>query len=116
MQYARLEEMQGGWWIGNFKPSILQTTLFEVAYKCHRQGTEWPTHYQETATEYNLLVHGTMHMTSGTHLRLKHRLLTPGDIFIVEPGEITKPVFLEDVEVMVVKVPSLPSDKIVLHR
>lgn len=115
MQYARLDKMRGGWWIGNFRPSVLQTTLFEVAYKCHKKGEVWPTHYQEEATEYNLLLHGKMVMTNGKQIRGKHRILTPGDIFWVEPGEITKPVFLEDCEVMVVKVPSIPSDKKVVH-
>ena len=115
MRYAHLDKMHHGWWMGNFRPSVLQTTLFEVGYKCHKKGEDWPTHYQEEATEYNLLLHGTMVMTNGKQMRGYHRILTPGDIFIVEPGEITKPRFLEAVEVMVVKVPSIPSDKKVVH-
>ena len=115
MQYTQLDKMKGGWWIGNFRPSVLQTTLFEVAYKCHAKGENWPTHYQEQATEYNLLLHGKMVMTNGKKMTGYHRILVPGNIFWVEPGEITKPVFLEDVEVMVVKVPSIPSDKKVVR-
>ena len=113
MQYARLDKQ--GYLIGDFPEAILRTNLFEVGVKHHRKGDDWPTHYQEQATEYNLLLHGKMVMTNGKQMRGKHRILIPGDIFVVEPGEITKPVFLEDVEVMVVKVPSIPSDKKVVH-
>lgn len=115
MQYSHIDKMYEGWWIGDFTPSVLRTGLFEVAYKQHQKGEDWPTHYQEEATEYNLLLHGKMVMTNGKQIRGKHRLLSAGDIFIVEPGEITKPMFLEDCEVMVVKTPSIPLDKKVVH-
>ena len=37
--------------------------------------------------------------------------LTSGDIFIIYPGEISDPVFLEDCEIICVKSPSVPGDK-----
>jgi hypothetical protein len=37
--------------------------------------------------------------------------LNAGDVFVFEKGEIANPEFLEDCELIVVKVPSLPKDK-----
>ena len=104
MQRDQLSRFKGGWFIGNFTPTIRFTTLFEAAYKYHAKGEHWPAHYQEVATEYNLLTHG--------RLQIKHTTFHPGDLFIIEPGEIVKPHFLTNCEVMVIKTPSLPGDKI----
>ena len=75
MQYSHISKMHGGWLIGDFKPSVLQTGLFEAGYKQHYKGEDWPTHYQEEAAEYNLLLHGKMVMTNGKQMRGKHRIL-----------------------------------------
>ena len=37
--------------------------------------------------------------------------LSNGDVFIFQKGEIADPIFLEDCTLVVVKVPSIPSDK-----
>jgi hypothetical protein len=42
--------------------------------------------------------------------------LNAGDIFVIEKMEIADPVFLEDCKVLVVKVPSVPGDKIILEK
>ena len=34
-----------------------------------------------------------------------------GDVFVFDKGEIADPVFLEDCTLVVVKIPSIPSDK-----
>ena len=94
----------GGWVIGNFPEAILQTPLFEIAYKYHRQTEDWPRHAQKIATEYNFLLHGAM-MVNDT-------LFNTGEYFIIEPMEFVKPTFLTDCELIVVKIPSLPDDKI----
>jgi len=43
------------------------------------------------------------------------RELVTGDVFIIEPGKIVKPIFHTDCELIVVKVPSIPGDKYVLE-
>jgi len=48
--------MDGGWFIGDFEPSVLRTSDFEVCYKEHKKGEDWPRHYHKEATEYNLLL------------------------------------------------------------
>lgn len=98
-----MSDMKSGWFIGDFEPSILRTKDFEVCYKVHPKDSPWPAHYHKIATEYNLLVRG--------RLRLNDTIVESGTIFVLEPGEIAAPVFLEDCEVIVVKVPSALGDK-----
>lgn len=99
----KLDNFTRGWFIGDFEPSILKTNMFEVGLLTHKQGEVWPKHYHAVATEYNLLVSGSM--------IIKETTIVPGDIFIIEPNEIADPVFLEDCVVMCVKAPSVPGDK-----
>lgn len=95
--------MKGGWYIGDFLPSAYTSKEFEVALKFHRKNTPWSKHIHKKVTEINLLVHGKM--------KIQNKLLKTGDIFIIEKGTISDPVFLEDCEVVIVKVPSIPGDK-----
>jgi quercetin dioxygenase-like cupin family protein len=95
--------MIGGWFIGDFVPSSFKTKNFEVCYKKHQKGENWPTHYHKISTEINLLVRGKM--------KIQGKILTEGDIFILNPFEIANPEFLEDCEVVIIKTPSSPGDK-----
>ena len=107
LQRARLSQFKGGWFLGGFKPSLLPTKAFEVGFKRHLAGSDWPEHYQETATEYNLLLHGRMSIGKQT--------FNDGDLFIVKPYQVVKPIFVSDCEVVVVKVPSMPGDRVVVE-
>jgi len=104
MQKFKITDFEKGWVIGDFKPALLTTKDFEVAVKYHKGGEEYKPHYQEVATEYNVLVSGWM--------RVNEEDLSPGDVFVFEPKEVAFPKFITDVIVLVVKVPSLPNDKI----
>jgi hypothetical protein len=99
----KLELFKGGWFIGNFSPSLLKTDAFEVCYKYHPKGELWTAHYHKLGTEYNLLVRGKMKMHG--------KILEAGTIFIMEPYEVADPEFLEDCEVLIIKTPSVPGDK-----
>jgi quercetin dioxygenase-like cupin family protein len=98
-----IKEFWRGWFIGNFEPSILKTDQFEVALINHVKDEKWSAHYHAIATEYNLLVSGKMQICGET--------IEPGDIFVLEPNEIADPEFLEDCQVLCVKVPSINGDK-----
>lgn len=110
MKIFKLSDMKDGWWIGDFAPAAFNTNEFEVAYKVHKKNEPWPLHYQNKATEINLLIRGQMAIETASGEGL---LVGPGDIFIFEPRLAAKPFFLEDCEVVCVKVPSLPGDKVV---
>lgn len=108
MKMYRYEDMKGGWFIGDFSPAAYQTKGFEVSLKVHPKGEQWEWHYHQYLTEVNLLVRGLM--------TIQGRLLVEGDIFVLEPGEIADPVFLDDCEIVCVKVPSVPGDKVAVPR
>ena len=103
MKRYRIEDMKGGWFVGDFEPTAYKTQAAEVCLKYHPEGEVWPTHYHAVATEINVLVRGSM--------RLNGDLLGEGDVFVIDPGEVAAPEFLSDCEIIVVKVPSLTNDK-----
>lgn len=103
MKTRKIDEMWRGWFIGNFEPSILKTESFEVGLLTHKKGEQWPSHYHAVATEYNVLVSGSMSICG--------QLIESGTIFTLEPNEVADPVFHEDCVVLCVKVPSVQGDK-----
>jgi hypothetical protein len=108
MNLYKMEEMVGGWFVGNFSPTAFATKDVEVSYKTHSKGEVWDIHYHEHVTEINLLVRGEM--------ILQGKKLISGDIFILKPYEIADPEFLEDCEIVCVKLPGITNDKIILKE
>jgi len=104
MKLLDIEEMKGGWFVGDFDPSAYKTKDFEVGYKFHRKGEPWAKHYHEKCTEINLLIEGVM--------KMRGQILKSGQIFIMEPLEVADPEFIEDCHVIVVKTNSEKGDKI----
>ncbi|MBU1200206.1 hypothetical protein KJ953_01565 [Patescibacteria group bacterium] len=103
MKINKLKNMKGGWFVGDFVPSVFRTKDFEVAYMTHYKGQEWPKHYHKVASEINYLIRGKM--------KINREILEEGDIFVIEPGEVVKPEFMSDCELIVVKTPSVVGDK-----
>lgn len=98
--------MINGWWIGNFEPSVLKTDQFEVAFQSWKKGDLPEKHYQKIATEYNLIIKGKL-IANGKEYK-------KNDFLIFHPYEITDVKFVEDTDIIVVKVPSIPEDKYLL--
>lgn len=103
MKVTKLSDYIRGWIIGNFTPSLIKTKQFEVGILSHKKGEDWPEHYHKVATEYNVLLEGSMNV-NGRHIY-------KGDVFVIEKNETSKPTFFEDCTVLVVKIPSIPGDK-----
>jgi mannose-6-phosphate isomerase-like protein (cupin superfamily) len=108
MKIFKQQEWEGGWFIGDFDLAAYRTKDFEVCYKIHPKGEEWPEHYHKVAIEINLLIKGRMSIGDD--------VFEAGDTFLVEPNESIKPYFLEDCELIVVKTPSLPYDKYITNK
>lgn len=106
MLKEKLSNMTRGWFIGDFEPSVLKTKDFEVGVLTHKKGEEWPKHYHKIATEYTVLLSGSMTICG--------ELIGAGTIFVLDPGEVADPVFHEDCTVIVVKTPSVIGDKYVV--
>ena len=106
MKTARLEDMVKGWFIGDFDPSLCKTDDVEVAVKRYRRGDAEPAHFHKVATEYTVVVAGRVSMNGVEY--------SSGDIIVMEPGEATDFVCLEDETVnVVVKLPGAKDDKFV---
>lgn len=108
MIVSRLDSTIGGWYIGNFERAAYKTKGLEVSYKIHLAGEKWDWHYHEHLDEINLLVRGRM--------RIQGQEIHPGEIFILERMEIADPEFIEDCEIVCVKVPNFTNDKICVKR
>ena len=104
MDVFNIDDFRGGWFIGDFEPSLLRTGDFEVGWKVHRADEGIEPHVHRRATEYNLVAAGVMDVNG-------HRL-TPGMLFVLRPGERVDAVpVTSEVHVVCVKVPSIPGDK-----
>lgn len=102
----KVEDMFRGWYVGNFEPSVYKTKDFEAGYLLHKKGEIWDAHYHEHMIEINLLVKGKM--------ILNDIEINEGEIFKIDKNEIACPIFLEDCYIFVLKVPSVPGDKVIL--
>jgi quercetin dioxygenase-like cupin family protein len=112
MKKFRIEDMKQNWFIGAFEPSVYFTKDFEVGYNFHKAGDFWDAHYHEIATEITYLIRGQLQINN-LNTTKESTIMTDGDIFIIEPGEAIRPIFITDCEVVIIKIPSMPGDKIV---
>ena len=104
MEKFELDSFIGGWFIGNFFPSLHKTSDFEIGVKFFNKGATELEHYQLKSTEYSCVVTGKC--------RIGNTVLGPGDILRINPLESADVVALEDTVIVVVKFPSIPEDKI----
>ena len=107
MKTFKLTDMDRGWFVGDFSPTAFPSKHFEVNFRTHNKGDKWDLHYHSKSTEINLVVKGKM--------SFNNTILLEGDIFIVEPWQISDPDFLEDTTVVCIRTPSV-NDKIVVQE
>lgn len=105
MIVGNLDEMLGGWFVGDFEPTLLKTKQFEVAVKRYSSGDLETKHTHKVATEITVITSGRVRMNNTEYVS--------GNIIVVEPGETTDFMALEDSVTVVVKIPSIPGDKYV---
>lgn len=103
MKTAKLSDMKGGWFIGNFEPSLYRTNDCEVAVKSYHKGDKEAAHYHKIATEYTIVICGK--------IKMFNTIFEEGDIVIVEPGDVTSFEALEEAKNLVVKIPGANNDK-----
>jgi quercetin dioxygenase-like cupin family protein len=99
-----LSDFTGGWFLGNFSPSLLLNNDFEVAIKRFEKGQTEPEHYQLTATEYTAIIMG--------ECRIGEFYLSQGDILTIQPNESADFEALSETILVVIKTPSNPQDKV----
>lgn len=102
MKTARIEDFVKGWFVGNFEPSLLKRN-FEVGFHQHHAGEYHQDHFHKQSTEINLVVEG--------EIRINGRTFVAGDIFVLEPYEISQCEYITDTKLVVVRSQSDPTDK-----
>ena len=103
MEVFNIDDFKDGWFIGNFKPSILHTPEFEISIKHFAKGEIEVLHYQERSTEYTIVIFG--------RIKLCGQIFVPKNIVVIYPNEECSFEALDDSTLVCIKTPSIPSDK-----
>jgi quercetin dioxygenase-like cupin family protein len=108
MRTMKLSDMKGGWFVGDFQPTILQSTKFEAGIKRYQAGDREPAHMHKITTEITVIIEGRVKMNG--------QELSKGDMILLEPGEACDFHALEDTITAVIKTPSHPLDKYLIDH
>lgn len=100
-----LNDFVGGWLVGHFQPSLVANDHVEVAVKKYEAGDHEPSHHHRIATEYTLIALGRVRMNDQTY--------QAGQIIRIDAGQSTDFHALEPTITVVIKTPSVASDKYV---
>ena len=103
MEKYKIDSFLGGWFVGNFDPSLHRTDEVEVAIKPYKEGSREDRHHHRLATEYTAIVRGKAMMNNELYIE--------GDIVKINPYESTDFHALEDTLTLVVKIPGAKNDK-----
>jgi len=103
MKVSKLSDFSNGWFIGDFEPTLLKTSQFEVAHHKYIKGYKGIPHTHKVSTEYNYVISGKL-IASGEEVN-------SGEIFTYFPNEVSDVTFLEDTDLIIIKSPSIPNDK-----
>ncbi len=103
MKIYRETDFTKGWFVGLFEPTLLKTDQFEVSVKRYEEGDKESRHFHKIAKEFTVI---------GTGLfRMNEKVLDPGSIVVIEPGESTDFECLKSGVNFVIKTPSVAHDK-----
>jgi mannose-6-phosphate isomerase-like protein (cupin superfamily) len=103
MEIFNLKNFIKGWIIGDFEPTLLKTSDFEVSVKRYKAGDYEKSHHHKLATEYTIIVEGVVEMNN--------QILIKDNIIKIEPNESTDFECLSDAITVVIKTPSVNNDK-----
>lgn len=92
-----------GWFIGNFEPTLFDTTDFEISIKRYNKDDYEESHIHRISTEYTVIISGDVEMNGIKYFE--------NDIITILPNELTDFKCLSDVVTCVIKIPSTKNDK-----
>lgn len=98
-----LNEYTKGWLVGNFSPALFQSNDVEVGVKKYKSGDKEARHVHNFIDEYTIILTGIVKMNGKTYFE--------NDIIYIPKTVSTDFECLEDSITLVVKTPSIPSDK-----
>jgi len=108
MKISNLSDMKGGWFVGNFEPTLIKTNDVEVAVKAYKAGDYEKAHFHKVATELTVIIEG--------EVKMFNQIFKAGDIVIVEPGDATDFTAITDAKNVVVKYPGANNDKYLVEE
>jgi quercetin dioxygenase-like cupin family protein len=108
MKIFNLKNFIGGWFIGDFSPTIVSTEKFEISVKNYKKGDRESSHTHLLAEELTVIAEGSVTMNGNIYKK--------GDIILIEKGEYTDFNAIEDSITVVVKIPSVKGDKYVADK
>lgn len=103
--FAKVIDFTRGWIIGDFEPSLYRSKDFEICITRHLKGEESIPHFHTRSEEINVVIAGS--------LTVNGRSCVAGDVFIYDRGEISAVEFLSDTQLVVIRIPSAPGDKVI---
>lgn len=95
-----------GWLVGDFDPALIKSKDIEVGIKEYKKGDVESLHAHNIVTEYTIVLTGKVKMIN--------QIFEKGQIVKIHPKIGTSFEALEDSITLVIKTPSIPSDKEVL--
>lgn len=98
-----LSAFTGGWFVGDFQPTLFTAEAVEVSVKYYKAGDREARHVHRVATEFTVVTAGTVEMNG--------RRVEAGVVVRVPPGCATDFKALTDACTTVVKLPSVRGDK-----
>lgn len=106
MEVKYIEDFIGGWFVGDFEPSIKKNEHLECAVKRYSAGDKEKAHYHAIATEITVIISGTVEMCGNIY--------SQGNIIVLEPNDISSFYAVTDAVTVVVKTPSVIGDKYII--
>ena len=98
-----IDEFIKGWLVGDFEPTLIKNKDIEVGVKYYKKGDIEKRHVHKYVTEYTIVLSGKIVMLD--------KVFYKKNIVKVEPGIATNFEALTDCITLVIKTPSIPSDK-----
>ena len=108
MNKHNIQDFVRGWLVGDFEPSLVNSKDLEVAIQFYKAGDHEPRHVHKIAREITVIAYGRVTMSGAEYVK--------GDIVDIPPGVPTDFIALEDCATVVIKTPSLPSDKYLVDQ
>jgi len=104
MRFLNIEkDFRKGYLIGDFSPSIYTSKDVEIGHARLPKNHQADGHYHKLSTEYNLIIKGSA--------LVEGQVLTDGDIFVYEKGDRANVKYLEETDIVIIKLPSVQNDK-----
>mgnify|MGYP002625007938 CR=1 FL=1 len=100
---SNLKDYTKGWLVGDFEPSLFKSETCEVGIKEYKAGTVETLHVHHIVTEYTVVLSGTIIMLE--------KQFSKGDIIKIAPGVPNQFHSVTDSMLLVIKTPSVPTDK-----